>query len=182
MGTDPTRRDFVTAVSSVSLVGMAGCTSTPGSPSPSKAARNDSLCTEAVSPPPADTDDDDRVIVREYPDFPDEITEKSAESYAKSFEEAYQLNRLANQSSARDYKVIRVYPVRSNEVENGFIVFFTMDLSWKTDSGGMTVIADYTATVTYFVSQGTVIRYEGSTKTDPRQEGVGEVVVCRERR
>lgn len=179
METARTRRAFVATVSSAFLAGLAGCPSPPGAsgtPSPTQGER---LCTEAVTPGRRSGTDGDHPIVREYPDLPDEISRESAVDYATSFEEAHQLNRLARQSSTREYEVKQVFNVRSNEEEGGFVVSFVMDLSWKEDSGGMTVIADYTPTVTYFISNRTVIRHEGDRDADPREEDVGEIVVCR---
>lgn len=180
MQTAWTRRAAGTTTAAAVLAALAGCQAPSGSPGTSARPEATPACDDTTTTAGRPPTDDERRLVREYPDLPDEITAASTERYATSFEEAYQLNRLAERSSTSAYEVKEVFNLRSDDVESGFVVSFEIDLAWKKESGDMTVSADETVPVTYFVSPRRVIRYEGSTEANPREDGVGEVVVCRE--
>lgn len=178
------RRGFLLTASSALLAGLAGCQSPPASSSPPAGSatptgsRGTALCADEVTPP-SRTNADGQLLVRDYPTIPEELTRESAAEYATAYEEAHQMNRLARQSSASAYEVKEVFDRQSTIVDEGAVVSFEMNYAWKTESGERTVDADATVAVTYFVSQRTVIRQEGSTDADPRKPDVGEVVVCR---
>lgn len=178
MARERARRTLLATASSALFAGLAGCSSPPtGSTTPTQGG-GASLCGEPTTPPQR-SDSDGPVLVRDYPDLPDDLSRESAESYATDFEEARQMNRLARRSSTSAYEVKEVFDRQSTLVDEGAIVSFVMSYAWEQESGGRSVSADDTVAVTYFVSHRTVIRREGSTEADPRTPGVGEVVVCR---